>query len=265
VDYDPDDEKWSPSSWLGSYASVLWSDYLEYWEVQNPPEDSELTPEQRAFFAQLVKLTEAILPCLHSLAVGPSVTSEVDRFFTALGINIDVNDDVAVKVTRAIAKHPIVRDGIKLDLAMQAADVLLSGAEARAPLLISLVSDRSLSDRAAAFLDRATKLYLWGFGPEAVVMCASVLEAAYEARFSLADMFALQITRNGREYDAVDYERAALAASVFTKEEKDLAAKVRQARNDTLHNAPNTALGPEDALRVTARLLDRLFPSQSHA
>lgn len=139
--------------------------------------------------------------------------------------------------------------------------MLLAGAEERAATLIELVANRNLSERAAAFLDRATRLYLWGFEPESVVMCASVLEAAYEQRFSSQELFALQIRKTGRHFEPFQYEQAALASKVFTPQEKKLAYLIRTARNDTLHNAPNVALGADQAINGTATLLGKLYPA----
>lgn len=72
-------------------------------------------------------------------------------------------------------------------------------------------------------------------------------------------MFRLQITRSGKEYEPHEYERAALAAELFSKEDKNLAQSIRRARNDTLHNVPNTGLGAENALTATASLLEKLL------
>jgi hypothetical protein len=259
-EYDPD-EDWSPASWLTSYASVLYNEYLDYWELQNVPSDSSFTPEQRQYFAHLEGLARDLVPCLHSLSVGPEVVAKVQSIFRAeFNATKEVDDELAAVVTRLIYSHPIIRDGVRIDLALQAADVLLPNAEKRAADLIALIAHRKLSERAAAFLDRATRLYLWGFEPESVVLCASVLEAAYETRFSPMEMFRLQIVRKGTEYEPHEYEQAALAAGIFTKADKDLAARIRRARNDTIHNAPNTTVGAIEALQGTATLLDRLFP-----
>jgi len=258
--YDPNDNDWSPSAWLGAYAQGLHDEFSEFWELDGPSENSEITEDHRSYLRHLKAIADALTPCLHSLSASNALVGEASAWFDELGVERKVDEKLAVSIARALHKnHAIVRDTIKLDLASTAAEVLLSGAETRAVFLLALIADRPLPDRAAAFLDRATKLYLWGFGPEAVVMCASVLEAAYEERFPPEEMFRLQITRSGKQYEAHDYEQAALAARIFTKAEKDLARKVYRARSDTLHNVPNTTLSAEEALNATAGLLDRLL------
>ena len=259
IAYDPNDKDWSPSGWLGAYADVLYSEFTRYWELNGPDENTEISDEQRSELRHFKAIADALVPCLHSLRASDVLVERARAWLDGMGVERQVDEKLAVSIARATHKHPIVRDTIKLELASTAADVLLAGAEKRAVFLLALIADRPLSDRAAAFLDRATQLYLWGFAPESVVMCASVLEAAYEVRFPAEEMFRLQITKSGREYEPYEYEKAALAARVFTKSEKDLAGKVRRARNDTLHNAPNTALSAEDALTATADLLGRLL------
>lgn len=114
MDYDPD-EDWSPASWLGAYANVLYNDYLDYWELQNVPADSSLTPENRSYFAHLQELAEAMVPCLHSLSVGPDVVAKVQAILAdEFGTVGEVDHELAAMVARLIQSHPIIRDGIRI-------------------------------------------------------------------------------------------------------------------------------------------------------
>jgi hypothetical protein len=210
------------------------------------------------------ELADTLVPCLHSLSISSELRARLKAWLEQLGVTdtaatLDVSD--ATRLAKVIYAQPMVRHGVRFDLAFQACDVLLAGAEQRAAVLIDLVGSYSLSQRAAAFMDRATRLFLWGFEPEAVVMCASVLEAAYEQRFPPEEMFRLQIRKVAQEFEAYQYEEAAVAAKAFSVNDKQLARSIRRARNDTLHNAPNVALDAEQVLRATASLLTRLFPS----
>ena len=92
-------------------------------------------------------------------------------------------------------------------------------------------------------------------------MCAAVLEAAYEARFSDLDMFQLQIRKDGKFFEPYQYEHAAIATGVYSDADRELARKVRDARNCVVHAIPASTLGAKDALEKTAALLDRLFPA----
>lgn len=261
MDYDPDETRWSPSSWLGAYANDIWNQYLNYWELQNIPEDSELTDSQRELFRRMYEMAEALRPCLHTLTPSVEFSDRLRGFLIELGASrTPVDDDFAAEVATIINEQPIIRDAIKCDLALEATDTLLSRAEDRAATLVALVANRSLSERATAYLDRATRLYLWGFDPETIVMCAAVIESAYEGRFSDAQMFGWQIKKVGKEYGPNEYEHAAELGGVFTRAQRTAAAAIRRARNDTLHNVPNSTISAKESLRTTAELLQCLFP-----
>ena len=265
MSYDPDDETgYSAASWLGAYANMILNEYTEYWELDRKREGSTLSDEDREYFRSLSKVTGVVTDSLFTLTLSPKARDSVGGWLERLGIDKkapEINQEMTGHIVKALSKHPIVRDGIQIDLAMHATDILLSDAETRVATLIALITTRNLSHRAAAYLDRATRLFLWGFPAESVVMCASVLEAAYEERFPPETMFQLQIPKKNKQYEPWEYERAALAAGVFSKAQKDEAASLRHARNDTLHNAPIVALTPEAALTTTATLLQCLFPT----
>jgi hypothetical protein len=257
--YNPDNG-FSASSWFSTIAGAMYNEYLDYWEQQNVESDSDLSDSDRRRFARLMEIGAALRPCLHSLSVDGKVVSSVQSFLDELGRTDSIKRGFAVQVAQALQSHPIVKHGIEIDLAFEAADTLLSGAEERFGDLLQLIANRSLSERAAAFLDRATRLYLWSFEPEAIVMCASVLEAAYPERFTSLDMLRLQIQRKGAEYEAHEYESAAAAAKVFSWEQRKLAETIRRARNDVVHNVPAVALSAKLAITGTAELLSCLFP-----
>ena len=44
MDYDPDDEAWSPASWLGSHAKTLYNAYLTYLKVDDHLRESACPP-----------------------------------------------------------------------------------------------------------------------------------------------------------------------------------------------------------------------------
>jgi len=259
VSYDPDAD-WSPASWFSAYTSSLHDEYRTHWGLNKPVEETASTGDEEELNRHLSELAEPLAMSLHTLKADEALIEKIRAIVPYFGVTADIGDDVAIKIAEVLQSNRIVRDAIRINLAFQVADSLLPSAEDRAPRLLALLSTRQLSLRAAAYLDRATRLYLWGFDPEAVVMCASMLEAAYGDRFSEIDMFRLQITKKTREYGHHDYEQAAIASGVFTREETQLARRLRGARNDTIHNAPNTAMNAETALKTTATLLDRLYP-----
>ena len=237
-------------------------EYLEYWEITNLPDEPQFDPELREFHRRLYELGEAIGRSLHPIAVSAEVIEKLDSVVQWRAPGANVSGTELDTLVHALGRFPIVRDCVGFHLAMEAADLLLGGAEKRVADLIAKMGRRHLGARATAFLDRATRLYLWGFEPECVVMCGAVLEAAYEERFSEQDLRAFGIAQADRECTARDYERAALVSGSFTPAEKKLAASIRRARNDIVHNAPGVGLSASEALDATAQLLDRLFPGE---
>lgn len=258
------DESFSPSLWLGTVANKMYNEYLEYWEQQGVSEDSELSEAERRRVALLMKIGEAIRPCLHSLTVDGKVLTGIQQLLADLGRRGQLGKNVAAQIAQILKANRVVRHGIQIELALEAADGLLLGAEARFGDLFQLIADRAVSERAAAYLDRATRLYLWGFEPEAIVMCAATLEAAYPERFEDRDMVRLRILKikDQDEYVPWQYELAAARSKpmVFSSKQRAMAETVRRARNDVVHNAPSVALRAQDALAFTAELLGCLFP-----
>ena len=259
--YDPD-EGFSASSWLATIANAIYNEYLDYWEQQNLDSSSELSEDQRHRVGLLIKLTAALKPCMHSLSLDPPVIEGIREFMAQLGLR-DVDEDFAGRVLHAVRSNPIVHHGLQIELASEAADNLLAGAENRFGVLLGLIASRTLSRRAAAYLDRATRLYLWGFEPEAIIMCAAVLEAAYPERFSLADMVRLGVRKNrdDSELRPHEYEFAAFSDGVYSKAQRDLAGTIRRARNFVAHTVPVEQLTAQKAIVGTAELLSCLFPA----
>ncbi|GEM_PF-6101976 len=65
--YDPD----HTGLYLSGYAEDLYHEYLDYWELQNVPKDSQLSAEQRQLFRRLHAIAKTLTACLHSLRPGP--------------------------------------------------------------------------------------------------------------------------------------------------------------------------------------------------
>jgi hypothetical protein len=194
--YEPDEE-FSLSSWFGTVAEDVRQQYFRYWEQVESAHTPEVAPEDRLAWTHLINLSRGLRRGIDSLAFDAATVDEAKRMLTFLGQD-GASDWVAAAWTASLRDNPVVKHGILIELASEAADTLLAGAEQRVLFLTELVAQRVMSERARAFLERATRLYLWGFEPECVVMCACSLEAAYPERFSDLDMFGLQIKKHER-------------------------------------------------------------------
>ena len=261
--YEPNEE-FSLSSWFATVAEDVRQQYFRYWEQVESSHTPEVTQEERIAWAHLINLSRGLRRGIDSLAFDAATVDEAKRMLTFLGQH-GASDGLATAWTASLRDNPIVQHGILIELASEAADTLLAGAEQRVHFLTELVAQRVMSERARAFLERATRLYLWGFEPECVVMCACALEAAYPERFSDLNMFRLQITKYEKkdEYTPGQYEMAARASHVYSAAQGKAAANIRASRNFTVHSVPILSMSSTQALQDTADLLDALFPQQS--
>jgi hypothetical protein len=172
-------------------------------------------------------------------------------------------------------KQPIVRDCLAISLALEAVDTLLPTAEDRVAELVALIASRTMSSRASAYLERATTLHLWGFDPECVIMCRSVLDAALSSR--LATLVAQDepppnldrlIALAGAEGILPGYQPAANRRGWSARKGSLIedAEHIRLAGNRLLHELPHLTVAPKaltdsaTAVRTLARVLDQLFP-----
>lgn len=257
-------ENFSAASWLGTVADSMRNDFLDYWEQQNLSSRAELSEDERLTIGLFITMADALRPLVHSLSVGDKAVASIEAVFLDMGGTKGLKPHQALSFAQAMSVHPVIDHSIQIELAREAAEELLDGAEKRFAELLELVADRSLNPRTAAYLDRATRLYLWGFEPETVVMAAAAVEAAYDSRFSDVDMIKCQIVKEGERYEPYQYEHAAKTLKVFTPSDAVRARNLRYARNDVVHNVPAVALTGIAALRTAADLLNLLFPPNTN-
>lgn len=258
--YEPE---YSLSSALYSYIESDWNDYLNYWGLQNERVTPELSEEDREFYGELDSFATHLRKCVHTLSVDQSVVKSISRLLSLLRPDEYLPTSSVPKAMTLFQAHPLVKDCINIQLGYEAADELARKAEMRIPELLSLLAQRNLSEPSRAYLDRATKLYLWGFDPECVVMCHSVLEAALQDRLPDELVWSHGITKNNSSYTSEQRINAAAAEGLLDSQHRKICHDLRRARNDTLHNAPNISLDAKSAISHLATILDKLFPTES--
>jgi len=255
-----------------------WNDYLNYWGFQN---EKDFTPDlddvDRQLMHSLDKFGKALARGIHSLTVGPEIRKTLGGVLDALiELHKETGEHEASRLetgtravrkevtlagfVRSLHKQTVVQDCVSMQLGFEATGRLLPRAEKRIERLITMIALRDLSELTLAYLDRATRLYLWGFDPECLVMCGAVLEAALEDSLPDEAVWALGFAKNGDDYTLCQRINAAAAGRLFSSKHRALAHGLRQARNDTLHGAPNISLSADQAIRHLASLLDVLFP-----
>lgn len=283
MEYSPGD---SMSFWLGTSVNVYENAYLDYWGLQNPQLSEHLTKEERRRHDRLREIGTALQDCLHSLNVEEALLETIRRWFETLDLgDHDVDEmwgtweeDALAKLAQILAAQAIVQDSLRIALGWEAAEGLLAHGEERAAYLMSLVTMRRLSERARAYLDRATKMFLWGFDPECIAMCRAVLEAALDDVLPLEDeddkrlgleRLLEQAGRFGRlqgfQHSSTRRGWTAQPGSLLWK-----ADRIRWTANDVLHFAPvvgselheDDLVDPKTALTDLAEILNQLFPTR---
>ena len=180
MEYDPERPE-DLASWLGTYVNDYWNQYLRYWEIDANPGLGLLGDAERLMHKRMDGVGRAVRKAVHSLAAREA-TDAIREFLNGVNLTEELTPADHALLIQALHNSVIVRDSIRIQLGFEVSDELLPQAEQRVAHLVALIASRELSDRAASYLDRATRLYLWGFDPECLVMCRSALEAAIASR-----------------------------------------------------------------------------------
>ena len=113
--------------------------------------------------------------------------------------------------------------------------------------LFRLAMDVQPSEMVLQFLQRVGKCYIWGFGPECLIMCRAALEAALRDR----------LTKTAEETLAKNIERA-YAMQVIDTEGRKAADTVRLRANKAVHYDVNATKDIIGAIRMTMKVLAQL-------
>jgi hypothetical protein len=272
-DYNPDQPE-SLHNLLGAYVNVYWNDYQHYWGLVDEP-DAKRSEKQRKVHRALDEMGETLRGSMRTLAPDSEAVETIRRLLRSMGLEPKEPLDAAA-VMKALHHTAIVRDCISISLAFEVADTLLPAAESRVADLVALIATRRLSPMASKYLERATGLHLWGFEPEAVIMCRSVLEAALVAR--LGTIIKLDeppppleaLNRCAGQLNLLPgYENAKNRRGWRAVRNSPLwdAERLRWTGNQLLHEVPeldaDVAGLPDSAsaVRALAGLLNRLYPA----
>ena len=258
---------------LDTFLQSYWNAYRDYWQLQGSNDASE---KEIRSAEQLDRLGEAFRASLRSLRAEPELLAAMSSILEKRANAGSYSQHDAVTVAKLFAAGGMVNDCIRINLAFETVGELLHSAEARTATLLDLITVRDLSPRALAYLDRATRLFLWGLDPECVIMCRSVLEAALEA--ALGDVLELDqpppslenLIRLAGEHQLLDgYETAKIRRGWRARHGTPLwqAERLRWAGNQVVHNIPDLATqhrdsieSAEGAIRELSKLLSALFP-----
>ena len=165
-----DAETWDMWDELAETTYQWLETYRWYWGVDGSPKPDDFDEADWEYSKHRDNLGRRFLRMARTL------NASIDRTPGGRPLG-DADLDEVMPLLRDIAANRQVQDRIAIELATEAT-AQLRGASARARRLVGIIRARSLSHRASGFIERATQLYIWGFEPEAAIMCRAALEAA---------------------------------------------------------------------------------------
>lgn len=252
--YDPGREGYQLSSWLDLYVQNFESDYRKYWGL-----DQDSCPEwllhEHWILARKVDVSfPSIIEGAHALALSPE--------FDAIAQELAPSDNPLLSAS-SVSRSDVVLDRLEIDLAYEALGNWVE-ARKRFSLLLLLLGKTRISERGSLYLQRATKLYLWNFELECLVMCSSVLEAVLEQELSETDLttFGLEKRKGQRDWEFWQLIEGATKAGLISKDQKKRANALRIGRNQMLHELPASDSQALRALFHLADILASIYPSR---
>lgn len=246
--YDPDDRL---SNLLDSVLSLYESDFEEYWglSVDTAPSDFDTEADwERA--KVLNDVGKQIVASTYGLAFGESLLETLRKLQPG---------DAPSYALREAAVNQVAYDRVEIDLAWQAIRSHFDARD-RVQQLVLLFSQHRPTERAAAYLDRTVRLYLWGFDAEVAILCRSTLEAALEERIDAEAMESCGFRARGKfGFTAQQYIDAAGSLGIFADGIDTIAHELRTVGNSAVHAAPGLQINAFELLFKLWLLLTRLF------
>lgn len=150
----------------------------------------------------------------------------------------------------------LVNEYVSISLGWEAIGLMNSGVE-RFWTLLSLTATVEPSWRAAAFLKRVSRCYLFGFDAECVVMCRSVLDAEFEAQVPREYCEDKYGCRRGK-YTLDEIIRIAEDKDIVSSEIAVMAHEIRDLGNKAVHDWPKSKRNAAEVIRDTLQVLTTL-------
>lgn len=245
--YDPEDRL---SNHLDSVLSLYESDFEEYWGLTATEAPDEFESEAAWERAKVLNhVGKQIVASAYGLSLGETLLQALRELQPG---------DAPAYALREAAVSQVAYDRVEIDLAWQAIHAHFDARD-RLHQVILLLTQRRPTERAAAYLDRTVRLYLWGFDAEVAILCRSTLEAALEERIDEKQMEG-EGYRSGRfGFSAKQYIDAAESLGIFAEGIGNLAHDLRSAGNAAVHAAPGLEVNAFDLLFKLWILLNLIF------
>jgi hypothetical protein len=166
---------WDVWNELAEVVGLWYETYREHWGVDGCNQPDYLSDSQWAERKNAHSFAAKLLRIALALNVFEIVKDKEGPPFTERDLK------QLRSIFRDLGRSTQIKDRIGLDLASEALSQL-KGATERSVRLLGVLRAQRMSVKAALFIARATRLYIWGFEPETAIMCRAALEAALAER-----------------------------------------------------------------------------------
>lgn len=251
-----EDDRWTLWEVLADEVDRWHDVYADYWGLREPGREEWESEEEWATYKRIDELAPRLFEA--TLALRLDALKQGDELFPPLSPEAVA---FARDLLRVYGESTMVRDRWSFSVAHDATR-RLEGSPTRMAQLLNLVVAKRLNERTASYLSRVSRLYVYGFEVEALVMSRAALDTALQDVLPDERMEAIGFTRSGREYSLSSRIAAATREGMFSQGQKKTATVLRLSANDALHDAPgflqegiNNAL---DAIEILADLLQAL-------
>lgn len=234
---------------LSTLIEIYEADFEEYWGLRDEAALRDVADEDLALARALDSFGKKLLAGLHELRLRPELVEPLTHWRPG---------DSPLRTAHEFSSYQIAYDRLEIELATQSVE-LLFGARKRLFKLLILLSDFAPTERALAYLDRVTRLYLWGFDAEVPILCRATLEAALEERVSENELSSLGMKRGRFGFSVHQYIEAGVQLGILTVEGQALANDIRSSGNAAAHAAPGLSVDSFELVGKLWMLLDHIF------
>lgn len=225
-------------------------DFRQYWhlDADTPPED--ISADEWRLVQVLDKVGAAAIDSARSLRA----TSELAETLREYRPGEDVYNTV-----RHLVNYNVAQSRAEIELASAATGKLCEGKK-RLAIIIQLLSEHSLSERALAYVDRMVQCYIWSLDTECVVMARSLVETALQDAIDESEMEAVGFKRKRHGFEFWQYRDGAKKLGRLNQEQLAVLDDLRHAANVAVHASPGLHDDPLKSVAYAVVCLRALFP-----
>lgn len=151
----------------------------------------------------------------------------------------------------------LVWERLSINLSWEALERIKKGTRRALDVYLLTLRERP-SQAVQQFLARLGRCYIWGFEPECVMLCRSVIDNAFIEAVDDA-MCERHPRKNGRAgFTLADRIRVAFEETIIDSRTRDIADQIRLRGNHAVHNQPDVTKDVLGTMRDTLRVLQSL-------